>query len=229
MKKKEGPAPDRLEKYRDKRSAQSTPEPFGGGWQGRSRLFVVQKHAARSLHYDLRLELGGVLLSWAVPKGPSADPAVKRLAVQVEEHPVEYADFEGIIPAGNYGAGAVIVFDRGRWVPIEDPEEGLRKGKLLFDLWGHKLRGRWTLFRTKDSPKSWLLLKKPDAYADPQGGFVQESILSGRTVEDLRDATDPAADLRDELKTQKALRAEVEPRGLERQDQADRHDRARLP
>jgi bifunctional non-homologous end joining protein LigD len=215
MKKKERPPADRLEKYRDKRSAQSTPEPFGGGWQGRSRLFVVQKHAARSLHYDLRLELGGVLLSWAVPKGPSADPAVKRLAVEVEEHPVEYADFEGIIPAGNYGAGAVIVFDRGRWVPIEDPEEGLRKGKLLFDLWGHKLRGRWTLFRTKDGPKSWLLVKKPDAHADPQAEFVQESILSGRTVEDLRDATDPAADLRDELKTLKAPRAEVEPRGLE--------------
>ena len=179
MKGKDEERPDRLERYREKRSAQSTSEPFGGGPGLRSRLFVVQKHAARSLHYDLRLELGGVLLSWAVPKGPSIDPDVKRLAVEVEEHPVEYADFEGTIPAGNYGAGAVIVFDRGRWVPIEDPEEGLRKGKLLFDLWGHKLQGRWTLFRTKGGPKHWLLVKKPDAYADSRAQPVQESVLSG--------------------------------------------------
>src|SRR5262245_7867380 len=157
----------RLESYRAKRSAHSTPEPFGGakGAGDGAHLFVVQKHAARNMHYDFRLELGGVLLSWAVPKGPSLDPQVKRLAMQVEDHPLDYADFEGLIPEGNYGAGAVILFDRGRWIPVEDPEQGLVKGKLLFDLEGHKLKGRFTLFRTKDGPKSWLLVKKPDAHA----------------------------------------------------------------
>ena len=215
MSKKDREATDRLKKYRGKRSPQSTPEPFGGGGRACSRLFVVQKHAARNMHFDLRLELGGVLLSWAVPRGPSTDPSVKRLAVEVEEHPVEYADFEGLIPEGNYGAGAVIVFDRGRWVPIEDPQEGLRKGKLLFDLWGLKLRGRWTLFRTKDGPRSWLLVKKPDAHASIDDELPQESVLSGRTVESLRDGDDPGAKLRASLKRRKVPRGEVEPRGLE--------------
>src|SRR5262245_52797247 len=149
-----------LRAYRAKRDADRTPEPFGAERADRPGLFVVQQHAARRLHYDLRLEWRGVLLSWAVPKGPSLDPAGKRLAVQVEDHPVEYADFEGMIPEGNYGAGAVIVWDLGRWIPVEDPDEGLERGKLLFDLEGYKLRGRFTLVRTggkkKPDGKDWL-------------------------------------------------------------------------
>jgi len=202
-----GAQPDDLKLYRRKRSAQRTPEPFGGGLrtQAGSRLFVVQKHAARRLHWDLRLELGGVLKSWAVPKGPSRDPAEKRLAVEVEDHPLEYADFEGVIPEGNYGAGRVIVWDVGRWEPAEGPEEGLRKGKLLFDLYGYKLRGRWTLVRTKAKDRSpqkeWLLIKKPDAWsaADGGSGFSQESVLSGLTLDELGVGGGRAQDLRAEL------------------------------
>src|SRR4029077_6109140 len=125
-----------------------------------SGLFVVHKHAASHLHFDLRLEMDGVLKSWAVPKGPSPDPADKRLAVHVEDHPLEYGDFEGVIPEGNYGAGAVIVCDRGRWVPLEDPEEGMSNGKLLFELRGYKLKGRWTLVKLKKGEKEWLLIKE---------------------------------------------------------------------
>src|SRR5688572_20956929 len=122
-----------LEEYRRKRSADRTPEPFGGTGSAGGRVFVVQKHAARQLHYDFRLEWDGVLLSWAVPKGPSRNPADKHVAIHVEDHPVEYADFEGVIPEGNYGAGAVIVWDHGTWTPLEDPVEGMTKGKLLFE------------------------------------------------------------------------------------------------
>jgi bifunctional non-homologous end joining protein LigD len=215
---KRTPQADRLRPYRAKRSAQRTTEPFGArpaaaaepAEGGPSRLFVVQKHAARNLHYDLRLELGGVLLSWAVPKGPAADPREKRLAVQVEDHPLDYADFEGLIPEGNYGAGAVIVFDRGRWVAIGDPEAGLVEGKLLFDLWGYKLRGRWTLFRTKGGPNQWLLVKKADAWADPETEPPQASIYSGLTVEELRDGADPAARVRRELGKRGAPRGGVD-------------------
>src|SRR5690606_3233197 len=111
------------------------------------RRFVVQKHAARRLHYDFRLELDGALKSWAVPQGPSPDPEVKRMAVHVEDHPLEYADFEGPIPAGQYGAGTVIVWDRGTWIADGDPSAAYRDGKLKFELRGEKLRGRWTLVR----------------------------------------------------------------------------------
>jgi len=191
--------PDPLGAYRRKRSPERTPEPFTAGSAARPRLFVVQKHAARSLHFDLRLEMEGVLQSWAVPKGPSLDPAEKRLAVLVEEHPLEYADFEGLIPAGNYGAGAVIVWDRGRWEPVGDPREGLRSGKLLFDLYGYKLRGRWTLFRTKRKDTDWLLMKKPDGEAGADRTLPEQSIRSGLTVEQLRDGHDPAEAIRSEL------------------------------
>jgi bifunctional non-homologous end joining protein LigD len=178
--------------YRAKRHAGRTPEPFGVEGVRRPGLFVVQQHAARRLHWDLRLEWRGVLLSWAVPKGPSLDPAQKRLAVAVEDHPVEYADFEGVIPEGNYGAGAVIVWDIGRWMPVEDPDEGLERGKLLFDLEGYKLRGRFTLVRTggkKQPPgRDWLLIKKPDAWAsDAPDALDDASVLSGLTVEERRD------------------------------------------
>ena len=127
---------DRLARYRAKRSADQSPEPFGKHGDEYPGVFVVQKHAARRLHYDLRLEIDGVLHSWAVPHGPSLDPADKRLAVNTEEHPLDYFDFEGVIPAGNYGAGAMIVWDRGSWTSHGDPVEGLESGKLLFDLHG---------------------------------------------------------------------------------------------
>src|SRR5215471_4681111 len=136
-----------LDEYRRKRSADRTPEPFGdvrrvGSPMG--GMFVVQKHAATRMHYDFRLEMEGVLRSWAIPRGPSLNPADKRLAAMVEDHPIEYADFEGIIPEGNYGAGEVIVWDQGKWTPLADLDEGMKKGKLLFELSGYKLRGKWT-------------------------------------------------------------------------------------
>ena len=179
-----------LDTYRAKRSAERSPEPFGGA-EARPRLFVVQQHGARRLHFDLRLEWDGVLLSWAVPKGPSLDPAEKRLAVHVEDHPVDYADFEGVIPEGNYGAGAVIVWDIGRWTPVEDPARGLAAGKLLFDLAGYKLRGRWTLVRTGGrrrgaDTKEWLLIKKADGFADAGSSLDPHSVRSGLTLEEMR-------------------------------------------
>src|SRR5437879_5357408 len=179
---KRKPGPDPLSPYRAKRSLDRTPEPgarpataapSAGG------LFVVHMHAARRLHWDLRLEMDGVLRSWAVPKGPSPNRADKRLAVHVEDHPLEYGDFEGIIPDGNYGAGAVIVWDRGRWVPLEDPHEGMKKGKLLFELHGYKLKGKWTLVKLKKGEKEWLLIKERDGYAAADGGgaLPPESVL----------------------------------------------------
>lgn len=185
---------NRLTEYRRKRDPSRTPEPFGSGTRSRSRGFVVQKHSARGLHYDLRLEWEGALLSWAVPKGFSLNTQEKRLAVRTEDHPLEYLDFEAVIPEGNYGAGPMIVWDRGWWVPLEDPAVGLAKGKLLLELRGYKLKGIWTLFQTKKDPKQWLLLKKPDAWADPNPdpGFDEASVLSGLTVEELEEA--PAKD-----------------------------------
>jgi bifunctional non-homologous end joining protein LigD len=190
----------RLETYRAKRSAERTPEPFGGAG-ARPRLFVVQKHDATRLHHDFRLEWGGTLWSWAVPNGPSLDPKEKRLAVHVEDHPVEYADFEGVIPKDNYGAGPVIVWDRGTWIPYDDPDEGLATGKLHFELRGYKMRGVWTLIRLKDDPKNWLLIKKPDAAAAPEGTrpFDERSILSGLTLEELRSGSTRAGQIRDRL------------------------------
>jgi bifunctional non-homologous end joining protein LigD len=206
--------PDPLAPYRAKRSLEGTPEPAGSHaptpWEERGGLFVVHKHAARRLHFDLRLEMDGVLRSWAVPKGPSYNMADKRLAVLVEDHPLEYGDFEGLIPEGNYGAGAVIVWDRGRWVPIEDPVAGLAKGKLLFELRGLKLHGLWALVKLKKSDKEWLLIKERDAYASASGPLPpEESVLSGLTVEDLKAGRTPADGIRAELERLGAPKREV--------------------
>jgi len=174
----------------------------------------VQQHAARRTHYDFRLEFDGVLKSWAVPKGPSPNPADKRLAVHVEDHPVEYVNFEGNIPPGNYGAGAVIVWDRGRWIALNDFDEGLESGKLLFELRGHKLRGKWTLVKTRRGKNEWLLIKERDAYATEgtTDDYPHDSVLSGRTVEQVagKDGRDAGLEVR--LKKlgakSKALRAQ---------------------
>src|SRR5579864_9792921 len=194
---------DPLSAYRAKRSLDRTPEPGARAVQPGSAggLFVIHQHAARNLHFDLRLEMKGVLTSWAVPKGPSKNPADKRLAVRVEDHPIEYGDFEGLIPEGNYGAGAVILWDRGRWVPHGDPLEGLAKGKLLFELRGFKLHGMWTLVKIKKSERDWLLIKERDQYVrSPGTDFPEASVLSGLTVEDLKEGHSPADAVRRELK-----------------------------
>ncbi len=229
----DGEPAERLRAYRAKRSADRTPEPFGGeeatvspeaaeapppsapagpAW-ARPRLFCVQKHAATRLHYDFRLEIGGVLRSWAVPRGPSLDPNEKRMAVEVEDHPVEYADFEGVIPEGNYGAGEVIVWDRGLWVPLEDPEETLPRGKLTFELRGYKLRGAWHLFRTKgkgrEASKEWMLVKRVDGWASATRALPQESIYSGLTLEEIRTGSQRAAGARGELERLSAPRREI--------------------
>jgi bifunctional non-homologous end joining protein LigD len=162
-------ASDPLDHYRAKRNFARTPEPEAGGQAKRAQpLFVVQKHWASSLHYDFRLELDGTLKSWAVPKGPNYDPKVKRMAVQVEDHPLSYADFEGTIPARQYGAGKVIVWDTGHWTPLADPRQGYREGHLKFELHGHKLQGRWALVRMKGKGErqvAWLLIKEKDGFA----------------------------------------------------------------
>ncbi|MEO6171171.1 MAG: DNA polymerase ligase N-terminal domain-containing protein, partial [Lysobacter sp.] len=158
-----------LHEYARKRRFSETPEPDDGGRRrsGRRPIFVVQLHDARARHYDFRLEADGVLKSWAVPKGPSLRVGEKRLAVEVEDHPLDYADFAGDIPAGNYGAGHVQIFDHGVWACDGDPMEGLTKGKLDFVLEGDKLRGAWKLIRTakRASKPQWLLLKRDDAFA----------------------------------------------------------------
>ena len=197
-------ADDLLRAYRDKRDAGRTPEPFGAGYTGAGDAgggsFVVQQHAARSMHWDLRLEVNGVLASWAVPRGPSADPKEKRLAVRTEDHPIEYADFEGIIPPGNYGAGAMIVWDRGTFHTVDGVTvaEALSRGKLDVNLHGHKLHGRWALVRTKgQGGKNWLLITK-GAGGPPGPDLVAvhaRSVLSGLTVDELREGTRRTSEL----------------------------------
>ena len=167
---------DSLQKYWTKRDFGITAEPKGTVKRSSDALtFVIQKHASRRLHYDFRLELDGTLKSWAVPKGPSLDPADKRMAVHVEDHPLDYATFEGVIPAGQYGAGTVIVWDRGVWIPTDDPREGYRQGKLKFELRGEKLQGRWTLVRIRgrgnERQQPWLLIKERDETARPAAEF----------------------------------------------------------
>nr|WP_111298538.1 DNA ligase D [Paracoccus saliphilus] len=184
-----------LETYNSKRNFKATPEPPGkAGGSGTGDSYLIQKHAARRLHYDLRLELDGVLLSWAVTRGPSLVPGDKRLAVQTEDHPLDYGDFEGTIPAGEYGGGSVILWDRGRWKPLGDPRKGLAKGHLEFEIEGEKLGGRWHLTRmarkARDKRDNWLLIKGDDDFArsesvQPIVDERPESVKSGRMVEDL--------------------------------------------
>jgi bifunctional non-homologous end joining protein LigD len=183
-----------LEEYRAKRHFDVTPEPSGEGGVGApARRFVVQKHAASRLHYDVRFEMDGVLKSWAVPKGPSLDTSQKRLAVQVEDHPLEYGDFEGTIPAGEYGGGTVMVWDRGTWEPITDEVEGYAKGSLKLRLSGEKLKGGFALVRLKrrdgDKRDNWLLIKERDDHARPldAGDVLDEdrSVMTGRTMEGI--------------------------------------------
>ena len=174
-----------LGRYNAMRDFGTTKEPSGklrpttGG-----NSYVIQKHAATALHFDFRLELDGVLLSWAVPKGPSLSTKERRLAVQTEDHPVEYRDFEGTIPKGEYGGGAVIVWDRGTWEPIGDPREGMKKGKLELIVHGEKLRGKFRFVRlaAKDGDrgkKNWLLMKGTDEHARPHTGISSGSTSSG--------------------------------------------------
>src|SRR5688572_19067581 len=159
-----------LKTYREKRDFSATPEPVEGGEANENaRSFVVQKHWATRLHYDFRLELDGTMKSWAVPKGPSYDPRDKRMAVHVEDHPISYSSFEGTIPEKQYGAGKVIIWDKGTWHPLEDPHDGYKKGSLKFEMRGHKMHGRWALVRIKgkgnEKQEPWLLIKEKDDHA----------------------------------------------------------------
>ncbi|KQZ32189.1 DNA ligase [Mesorhizobium sp. Root552] len=187
-----------LEQYRAKRDFRKTAEPSGKtprrktSAAGTGGIFVIHKHAATRLHYDLRLEHGGVLWSWAVTRGPSLDPHEKRLAVHVEDHPIDYAPFEGTIPKGEYGGGSVIVWDEGTWQPEHDPAKGMKKGHLDFELHGHKLKGKWHLVRLKpktgEKRDNWLLIKSDDAAARPGEDILQDapqSVKSGLTVEEV--------------------------------------------
>ncbi len=183
-----------LETYRKKRQFDVTPEPRGRRGPAGGRRYVIQKHAARRLHYDLRLELDGVMKSWAVTRGPSLDPDEKRLAVAVEDHPIEYNAFEGTIPRGEYGGGTVMIWDRGRWRPADDPRKGYAKGHLVFDLDGEKLRGRWHLVRMRarerDRHENWLLIKGKDEEARGRGDkdILEEkprSVATGRSIAEI--------------------------------------------
>jgi bifunctional non-homologous end joining protein LigD len=178
-----------LDRYRDKRRFDETPEPRGALGGGDEPMFVIQKHHARRLHYDLRLEMGGTLKSWAVPEGPCLDPKVRRFAKLVEDHPIEYGSFEGRIPAGNYGAGTVIIWDHGTYVTLKDPEQGLADGEIKFRLVGDKLTGGWTLVRLKDDPTNWLLIKERDPSARPLADYdvlIEEpdSVVTGKPVDE---------------------------------------------
>jgi bifunctional non-homologous end joining protein LigD len=192
-------AQSQLTEYRRKRDFSKTDEPAGGAARsGKKLAFVIQKHAASHLHYDLRLELDGVMKSWAVPKGPSLDPAVKRLAMQVEDHPIEYNSFEGNIPKGEYGSGSVMLWDRGTYTyggsdpdPIEGLRRGYQKGDFKFVLHGKRLRGSWVLVRTRKDPKGraqWLLIKHRDEYAVPGSDVTAEhqtSVATARSLEEI--------------------------------------------
>jgi bifunctional non-homologous end joining protein LigD len=187
-----------LKEYRKKRRFDTTPEPAGREEMppssGKALAYVIHKHQASHLHYDFRLEWNGGLLSWAVPKGPSLDPPVKRLAMQVEDHPVEYGDFEGVIPEGEYGGGTVMVWDRGTWTPeVPDVDAALAKGDLKFTLQGAKLKGSWVLVRTRGfggKRSSWLLIKHRDRFASDKDVTLEEprSASTGRLLAEIAQA-----------------------------------------
>jgi bifunctional non-homologous end joining protein LigD len=189
--------PPTLKEYQKKRNFEVTSEPSGSSKTKpvakSDLLYVIQKHAATNLHYDFRLEWRGVLLSWAVPKGPSLDPSVKRLATQVEDHPLDYGAFEGIIPEGEYGGGTVMLWDRGTWTPeVPDVDTALREGNLKFTLHGKKLRGSWVLVRTKSGfggskRPGWLLIKHRDRYASSEDVLAKQprSVASKRLLADI--------------------------------------------
>jgi bifunctional non-homologous end joining protein LigD len=184
-----------LEKYRKKRDFRVSPEPRGktaSSGKKSALSYVTQKHRASHLHYDFRLAFNGVLLSWAIPKGPSLDPSVKRLAMQVEDHPLEYANFEGVIPEGAYGGGTVMVWDKGTWSPDEpDVADALRRGSLKFTLNGEKLRGSWALVRTKSyggsRKNAWLLIKHRDKFASKKDITREkpDSVPTGRSLAEI--------------------------------------------
>ncbi len=190
-----------LTTYRRKRDFTASPEPSGSAARrprgsGKGLYFCIQKHLASHLHYDFRLEHRGVLLSWAVPKGPSLDPATRRLAMRVEDHPLDYGDFEGVIPSG-YGAGIVMLWDRGRWTPQDDDiDAALEKGELRFALAGTKLKGEWLLVRGRrdDSDRAWMLIKRRDEWAGDVdiAEFAPLSVKSGGEFADILAADDPA-------------------------------------
>jgi bifunctional non-homologous end joining protein LigD len=205
-----------LEQYRRKRHFQRTPEPKGKQPRAPGAHYVIQKHAARRLHYDFRLEMDGVLKSWAVPKGPSLDPSVKALAVHVEDHPIEYALFEGIIPEGEYGAGTVMVWDQGTWRPEGDARRGYRDGRLAFELFGEKLRGHWSLVRLKPKPgedaDNWLLIKRKDNASRGRGDpavvdAYPNSVVTGRDLEQIASDADRSWTRNGEEKTRARTRS----------------------
>jgi bifunctional non-homologous end joining protein LigD len=192
-----------LEEYKRKRNFRATPEPAGRVKKKKAKAlsFVIQKHAATRLHYDFRLEMEGVLRSWAVPKGPSLDPGEKRLAVHVEDHPIDYGDFEGTIPKGQYGGGTVLLWDRGTWTPEGDPVAGYKKGHLRFQLDGEKLQGGWDLVRlggrraAEEGEDNWLLIKVNDDAAQPgsDDAIVKErpeSVATGKDIEEIAASPD---------------------------------------
>lgn len=180
-----------LTTYRNKRNFKKTSEPYGEQKiaKDQSRQYLIQKHAASHLHYDFRLELGGVLKSWAVPKGPSLDPSIKRLAVHVEDHPLDYGSFEGTIPKGEYGGGTVMLWDKGTWQPQEaDTYQAYEKGHMTFKLLGTRLKGLWKLIRLKNDPKNWLLMKVDDVYARRDYDITQKmlrSVVSKRSMDEI--------------------------------------------
>jgi bifunctional non-homologous end joining protein LigD len=194
-----------LEEYQSKRNFEVTAEPAGARPRDKARgalAYVIQKHRASQLHYDFRLEWHGVLLSWAVPKGPSPDPSVKRLATRVEDHPLEYGGFEGTIPEGEYGGGTVMLWDRGTWTPeVDDVDAALEKGDLKFTLDGEKLQGSWVLVRTRlgyggSAKPQWLLIKHRDRYASTRDVLAEKprSVLTKRLLADI--ARDDGGDVK---------------------------------
>ena len=191
------PARGGLAEYNKKRDFARTAEPKGARHKSGKKLsYLIQKHDASRLHYDFRLEWNGALMSWAVPKGPSQNPDDKRLAVHVEDHPIEYGKFEGTIPVGEYGGGTVMLWDRGTWEPLDDVDEALRKGKMAFNLHGERLHGRWALVKLRarrpGDKDNWLLIKGDDDQARTEGDILEErpeSVKTGRQIAEVAEGT----------------------------------------